>query len=311
MVLIMSSTPQPSNSSRPDKAPSSGDASRPDDSPSPSDPVLCIVPAHNEGSRVGAVVRALIGQGLPVLVVDDGSSDDTVDAARAAGARVLSLTPNRGKGAALKAAFRYALDEVPQPGIACAQPRRSEDARPGSETDLANAEPGREISLANAANPAAAEGWAAFLTLDGDGQHDPAEAQGLIRTWSATGADLVVGARDYRSMPPVRRFTNSVSRVFFSWAVGERILDNQSGYRLRTRRLAEATLASPEEGFAFEVEEIAICVGRGYGLAWLPIKTIYGTEVSDIKPWSHFLGFVRVTARARRRVGEERRASAM
>ncbi len=120
-----------------------------------------------------------------------------------------------------------------------------------------------------------------------------------------------MGARDYRSMPPVRRFTNSVSRVLFSWAVGERILDNQSGYRVRTRRLAEATLASPEEGFAFEVEEIAICVGRCYGMAWLPIKTIYGTEVSDIKPWSHFLGFIRVTARAHRRVGEERRASAM
>lgn len=160
------------------------------------------------------MVRALLGQGLPVLVVDDGSSDDTADVARAAGARVLSLTPNRGKGAALKAAFRYALDEGPRP-------RRSEDVCLGSEISLANAEPGRGTSLANVANPVVAESWAAFLTLDGDGQHDPAEARGLIHTWSATGADLVVGARDYRSMPPVRRFTNSVSRVLFSWAVGE------------------------------------------------------------------------------------------
>jgi len=110
-------------------------------------------------------------------------------------------------------------------------------------------------------------------------------------------------------MPPVRWFTNSVSRLLFSWAVGERIPDNQSGYRLRTRRLAEAALGSPEEGFAFEVEEIAICVGRGYGLAWVPIQTIYGTEVSDIKPWSHFLGFVRVTRRAHRRVRLERQTA--
>jgi glycosyltransferase involved in cell wall biosynthesis len=270
------------------------------DTSDPSNPVLCVVPAHNEGPRVGVVVRALIGQGLPVLVVDDGSSDGTADAARAAGARVLSLTPNRGKGAALKAAFRYASDEAPPPG-------RSEGAGSGSETAPVDPEEGPEGRAAGAEGP---EGWVAFLTLDGDGQHDPAEAQGLIRTWVATGADLVVGARDYHSMPPVRRFTNSVSRMLFSWAVRERIPDNQSGYRLRTRRLAEATLASPEEGFAFEVEEIAICVGRGYGLAWLPIKTIYGAETSDIKPWSHFLGFVRVTARARRRVREERRASA-
>jgi len=235
--------------------------------------VLAIVPAHNEEPRIAAVVKALVAQGLPVVVVDDGSTDDTEAAARAAGARVLSLTPNRGKGAALKAAFRCALDETAPAG-------------PGGS--------GPPI-------------WEAFLTLDGDGQHDPSEAPRVIRAWESTGADLVVGARDYKSMPPVRRFTNSVSRLLFSWAVGERVPDNQSGYRLRTRRLAEATLASPEEGFAFEVEEIAICVGRGYDLAWVPIKTVYGTEASDIKPWSHFLGFMRVTWRARRRVRQERR----
>jgi glycosyltransferase involved in cell wall biosynthesis len=241
--------------------------------------VIAIVPAHNEGPRIGAVVRALVAQGLPVLVVDDGSADDTADVARAAGARVLSLTPNRGKGAALKMGFREVL--------------------------------GADRACAATKTPAQTEAstmvhWEAILTLDGDGQHDPAEAPAIIRTWSAGGADLVVGARDYLSMPPVRWFTNSVSRLLFSWALGEKIPDNQSGYRLRSRRLAEAALSSPEQGFAFEVEEIAICVGRGYKLAWVPIKTIYGTEVSDIKPWTHFVSFIRVTWRARRRVRQER-----
>jgi len=225
---------------------------------------LAIVPAHNEAPRIGAVVSALVAQGLPVLVVDDGSGDGTGDAARAAGARVLRLDPNRGKGAALKAGFRDVL----------------------------------------------AEPWGAILTLDGDGQHDPSEVPAFLEAWRTSGADLVVGARDYRRMPPIRRFTNGVSRLLFSRAVGEQIPDNQSGYRLRSRRLAEAALASLEEGFAFEVEEIAICVGRGYGLAWVPVRTIYGTETSDIKPWSHFVSFVRVARRARRRAREERRAIA-
>jgi glycosyltransferase involved in cell wall biosynthesis len=242
--------------------------------------VIAIVPAHNEGPRIGAVVHALVAQGLPVLVVDDGSSDDTGNAARAAGARVLSLMPNRGKGAALKAGFREAL---------------------GEESGSAAIE-----SPARAAGSTAAR-WEAILTLDGDGQHDPAEVPAIIQTWSAEGADLVIGARDYLSMPPVRWFTNSVSRVLFSWALGEKIPDNQSGYRLRSRRLAEASLSSPEQGFAFEVEEIAICVGRGYKLAWVPIKTIYGTEVSDIKPWTHLVSFIRVTRRARRLARQERR----
>ena len=229
--------------------------------------VVAVIPAHDEGPRIGPVVRELADSGLPVLVIDDGSSDDTAQRARAASARVLSLQPNRGKGAALKAGFEQVLDHPDGPPCA------------------------------------------GILTLDGDGQHDPAEAVKLLSIWKESGADLVVGARDYLQMPPIRWFTNTVSKALFSWAVGQKIPDNQSGYRLRSRRLAEADLSSTEQGFAFEVEEIAICVGRGYTLAWVPIKTIYGTETSDIKPWLHFVGFIRVTRRARKRVRSERRAA--
>lgn len=244
--------------------------------------ILAIVPAHDEGPRIGAVVCLLASQGLPVLVVDDGSSDDTAEVARAAGARVLSLTPNRGKGAALKAGFRAALSRQLPAGPAT--------AGAGAETPFWDPD----------------TRWDAILTLDGDGQHDPAEVPAFVERWSATGADLVVGARDYRDMPPVRWFTNSASRVLFSSALGQRVPDNQSGYRLRTPRVAEASLASSEQGFAFEVEEIAMCVGRGYKIAWVPIRTIYGTEVSDIKPWTHLVSFLRVTSRARRLMKAER-----
>lgn len=249
--------------------------------------VLALVPAHDEESRIGPVVRTLVAQGLPVLVVDDGSSDNTAEEARTAGARVLSLRPNRGKGAALKAGFRVAVGNRAVDGPAVAETMEVLEIPEGwqSPPDYR---------------------WDAILTLDGDGQHDPASVPAFLKAWRTTGADLVVGARDYRDMPPVRWFTNTVSRHLFSWALGTTIPDNQSGYRLRTRRLAEASLASTEQGFAFEVEEIAICVGRGYKLAWVPVATIYGTEVSDIKPWSHFTGFIRVTWRARKRMRLER-----
>jgi glycosyltransferase involved in cell wall biosynthesis len=236
--------------------------------------LLAIVPAHNEAGRVGQVVRAVIAQGLPVLVVDDGSGDHTGAEAQAAGAQVLCLEPNRGKGAALKAGFEQALDQH---------------------------------RVVAAAGEAPAVGWVGFLTLDGDGQHDPAEIPRLLDAWERGDADLVVGMRDYKDMPPIRWFTNSVSRLLFSWALGQHIPDNQSGYRIHSRRLAEAALLSDEQGFAFEVEEIAICVGRAYRLAWVPIKTIYGSEKSDIKPWTHFSSFIRVTRRARGRMRAERR----
>ncbi len=67
--------------------------------------------AWNEAPRVGAVVRvAAAAPGLSrVTVVDDGSADDTAGAAAAAGAEVLRLPVNGGKGAALAAGVRAAL----------------------------------------------------------------------------------------------------------------------------------------------------------------------------------------------------------
>jgi glycosyltransferase involved in cell wall biosynthesis len=72
--------------------------------------ILALVPAYQEGPRVGAVVVAARRQ-LPVLVVDDGSTDDSALNAEAAGARVIRQVPNQGKGAALRAGFQHALDE--------------------------------------------------------------------------------------------------------------------------------------------------------------------------------------------------------
>ena len=61
-----------------------------------------VVPAFQAAETVGAVVDDLrAALGVPVLVVDDGSTDGTADAARGHGAEVLRHDRNRGKGAAL------------------------------------------------------------------------------------------------------------------------------------------------------------------------------------------------------------------
>lgn len=75
---------------------------------------VAIVPAHNEAPRVAAVVAPLRASGrfARVLVVDDGSTDDTAGAARAAGAQVLTLRPNRGKGGAMLAGLRATREPV-------------------------------------------------------------------------------------------------------------------------------------------------------------------------------------------------------
>lgn len=67
--------------------------------------VAAIIPAYNEERTVADVVRATLASGVAdeVIVVDDGSEDATAEVARRAGARVVSLPHNRGKGAAMKA----------------------------------------------------------------------------------------------------------------------------------------------------------------------------------------------------------------
>lgn len=70
--------------------------------------VLCAAPAWNEGARIADVVRAVPTDWVDeVLVVDDGSTDDTAEHARAAGATVLRHPQNQGVGAAIRSAIEY------------------------------------------------------------------------------------------------------------------------------------------------------------------------------------------------------------
>ena len=215
--------------------------------------IVAVIPGYNEGRRIAEVVRGASVY-LPVLVVDDGSSDDTSERARAAGATVIEQRPNQGKGAALRAGFRHAL----------------------------------------------ADGCEATLTLDADGQHDPAEIPAFLAAWAAEPRpDLVIGRRNFRRMPPIRRLSNVLGGWAFSWAVGRAIPDNQSGYRLLSRGLMEATLASDERGFEFEVEVITTCIRMAGEIAWIPVRTIYGGEPSHIRPLQHLRQFIRIVRKAR------------
>lgn len=215
--------------------------------------VLALVPAYNEAEQIEDIVAGAKAY-LPVLLVDDGSTDDTADRATEAGAQVLRQMPNLGKGAALRAGFRWALERD----------------------------------------------YEAVLTLDADGQHDPDEIPNFLQAHRNSQADLIIGERDFTQIPPIRRMANTLGRLTFSWALGQPIPDNQSGYRLLGRRLIEAVLDSDEQGFEYEVEMIATAVRRGYVLDWVPIRTIYSDESSHINPLHHVRNFLRMVWKTRK-----------
>lgn len=215
--------------------------------------IYALIPGYNESERIRAVIEATRAF-LPVLVVDDGSTDDTAAIAEAAGATVLKQVPNQGKGAALKRGFRWAIDN----------------------------------------------GADAVLMLDADGQHDPAEIPRFLHAHTTHNSDLIIGYRNFSEMPFKRRIANTVGRASISWAMGQKILDNQSGYRMVSSRLMQATLESDEAGFEFEVDMVVLCIRRGMRLDWVPIRTIYAGEKSHIKPWHHIKNFFRVVRKTRR-----------
>lgn len=214
--------------------------------------ILALIPANNEKDHIQAVVTAA-RQHLAVLVVDDGSRDDTAQQAAAAGARVVRHPVNRGKGAALITGFQESLKM----------------------------------------------GCEAVITLDADGQHDPAEIPLFLEEYARSGAALVIGRRDYSKMPFPRNLSNTFGRWMISAAVRQDIPDNQSGYRLIGRPLMELLTASRETGFELEVAMIALCLKRRLGLGWVPIRTIYSDQKSHIRYWHHIRHYFRVVRLAR------------
>ena len=220
--------------------------------PTPTEEIVALIPGYEEGPRVGAVVEAARTH-LAVVVVDDGSTDDTADVAEVAGATVIRQVPNAGKGAALRAGFRHALER----------------------------------------------GCAAVVTLDADGQHDPAEIPAFVAafraagpSWSSAGA---TSRRCRRSGGCRTRSGRDALRRPRSGAcpTTSRATGSSAG-------VDAAMLESDESGFEFEVEMIARAIALGLPIEWVPIRTIYAGEPSHIEPWRHFTEFLRMTVKARR-----------
>jgi glycosyltransferase involved in cell wall biosynthesis len=134
---------------------------------------------------------------------------------------------------------------------------------------------GKGAALRAGFEAALAAGATRILTVDADGQHDPACAPRLLAALS--GADVVIGARERRgsAMPVHRRVSNAVSAAAVSACMGLRLADSQSGYRaLRADVLAR--VAPVGDRYEYETDFLIQAARQGLRIVCVAVPTIYG-----------------------------------
>jgi len=207
-----------------------------------------IIPVYNHEQYIGEVIRQALELGLPVFVVDDGSTDATPEVIDAIpGISVIRHTVNLGKGAALVSGFAAA-------------------AKHGCD-------------------------WA--LTIDGDGQHRPEDAENLLQAAAQGGRVIVVGRRQGmtgKNVPWTSRFGRGFSNFWVRVSGGPVVQDSQSGFRIYP--LPEALhLEVQARRYQFEVEILVRAKRKGINTIEAPVGVVYqarGERVSHFQPWLDF-----------------------
>ena len=176
--------------------------------------IYIILSCYNEEETLEEVVTGLVERGFKVIIVDDGSKDNSPVIARQL---VKKFNPNVyhyrhiinvGLGGAIKTGIRAALSK------------------------------GADI----------------MITFDADGQHNPDDLYNIYPPLQEGKADVVIAARDFYDMPTGRRFGNTIMNYITFLFQGKMVKDSQSGLRGFTNKAArQLNLKSPHYGVSSEI----------------------------------------------------------
>ncbi len=155
---------------------------------------------------------------------------------------------------------------------------------------------GKGAALASLLQEASKSKPRVVVSIDGDGQHDPADIPKVIRPVLDGEADLVVGARPMETgiMPKERIIGNKVLDEVTSRKAGMRIKDTQSGFRAYSFQALER-LDFTERGMSVESQTLIDAAKAGLRIAEVPVATTYeGIEAkrSPLRQFSGILDYV-------------------
>ena len=228
--------------------------------------ITAILPAFNEEVSIGSVVLRTKQYADRVIVIDDGSSDRTAEVARLAGAEVIRHQQNMGKGAALKTGFE-ALNDLQSEAYLHIT------GGMGLKSDFESQ-----------------NGHGVIVTIDTDGQHDPADIPKLVEPILNGEADMVNGSRylngNKKDTPFYRRIGQKVLDVATNLDSGLSVTDSQSGFRAFASGTRDV-FRFHQNGLAIESEMLADAANAGLNIKEVEIGVRYDVKCSTENPVSH------------------------
>jgi glycosyltransferase involved in cell wall biosynthesis len=161
---------------------------------------------------------------------------------------------------------------------------------------------GKAESLRRGMARAWREGARAVITLDADGQHDPADIPRLIEAHERAPDLIVIGARlpEKHNIPRARYLANRFASFWIGWAAGYPLSDSQSGLRLYPASLTRSVdvTHSRSRGFVFESEILITAARAGVRSVAVPIHATYRVQArpSYFRPVADILLITRMVA---------------
>jgi len=142
-------------------------------------------------------------------------------------------------------------------------------------------------------------GYDAVITMDSDGQHDVDDIPRFLEAFSNSLPGIILGSRmhDISTMPAVRKCTNKFTSFVGSLLSHQKLEDSQSGFRLISADVLR-TVKLETSGFEMESELLVKASKAGFRIISVPIKTIYGQEISKINPAVDTYKFLRLLFRS-------------
>jgi len=198
---------------------------------------VVLIPAYNEERFIGSLVIQARQYAATVIVVDDGSKDDTARIAREAGAELVQHKANHGKASALNSGFFYIRQKTKVM---------------------------RDKHLA-------------VIILDGDSQHSCSDIPAMTAPIFAGEADIVIGSRFLQvksRIPRWRIFGQHALTAVTNLSSGFNVTDSQSGFRSFSRQALNA-LDFESEGFSVESEMQFLAREKQLRLVEVPIHALY------------------------------------